>query len=258
MALRKYLRHNVKVIIFVFVIIVAVSYRKCRDTNFFSTENKTNDQLVFSKEQLSQYNGIVNDRLYLAVLGHVFDVTDGAKHYAPGSSYNYFIGKDGSRALVTGDFKDESQLKDHVLDLPCNDLSTLLHWRQTYRRKYKFMGILNGRFYDEHGKETNYFMELKSRLKQCKAEKTNMDKENLKYPPCNISWNAEEGSRVWCTKSSGGVERDWVGVPRQIFTPGEEKPRCVCINLDKQDTSTNIKKYDNCPDASTTCMVLNT
>ncbi|KOB73978.1 putative cytochrome b5 domain containing 2, partial [Operophtera brumata] len=72
---------------------------------------------VFSEDQLSNYNGLVEDKLYLAVLGSVFDVSKGAKYYAKGGSYHYFVGKDGSRALVTGDFTDESENKDNVIDL---------------------------------------------------------------------------------------------------------------------------------------------
>lgn len=31
-------------------------------------------------------------KLYLVILGHVFDVTKGSKHYGPGSGYHGFIG----------------------------------------------------------------------------------------------------------------------------------------------------------------------
>ncbi|CAH2073500.1 unnamed protein product, partial [Iphiclides podalirius] len=221
---------------------------------FLVTNNKSDDRVIFSQEELSRYNGIIHERLYLAVLGHVFDVTDGDKHYKPGSSYNYFIGKDGSRALVTGNFKDESHLKDHVIDLPCNDLLTLVNWQQTYRKKYKFLGLLEGRFYDTQGEETKYLKKVKSKLKDCREDEINAEKENQKYPPCNAMWNEDETSRVWCTKSSGGITRDWVGVPRLLFTPGEEYPRCVCVNLGNENSSTNLLKlYDNCPQSSTSC-----
>ncbi|CAG4988588.1 unnamed protein product [Parnassius apollo] len=238
---------------------MGILYKKYEHNNSFLSEiNKNHSKVVLSHDELSHYNGIDHDRLYLAVLGHVFDVTIGNKHYKKGSAYNYFIGKDGSRALVTGDFKDESPLKDHILDLRCNDLLTLLHWRQTYKKKYTFVGFLNGRYYDDQGKETNYMKEVKNRIKQCKVEKIKAEKENLKYPPCNIAWNVDSGSQVWCTKSSGGIKRDWIGVPRQLYTPGEEKPRCVCINLDEDQSSTSlIKIYDNCPHKSTICTVNN-
>lgn len=28
---------------------------------------------------------------------------------------------------------------------------------------------------------------------------------------------------------SGGIERDWVGVPRKLFMPGQGKSRCACV-----------------------------
>ncbi|KPJ06246.1 Neuferricin [Papilio machaon] len=259
MGLYSCFRRNIKVSVSIIVIIISVlCYKKYEELQNFTTEPRGH-RLVFSQEQLNQYDGHVQDKLYMAVLGQVFDVTDGRQHYERGSSYHYFIGKDGSRALVTGNFNDESSMKDHVLDLSCNDLSTLLNWRKTYRKKYKFVGFLNGRYYDEHGTETNYFKQFKSKLKECETEKINQEKENLKYPPCNIAWNEEEGSHVWCTKTSGGIARNWVGVPRQLFTPGEEKPRCVCVNYDMDSDSTNLlKKYADCPDTSTMCNIFNT
>lgn len=48
---------------------------------------------VFSEAQLAKYNGLIEDKLYLAVLGSVFDVSKGAKYYAKGGSYHYFVGK---------------------------------------------------------------------------------------------------------------------------------------------------------------------
>ena len=41
-------------------------------------------------------------------------------------------------------------------------------------------------------------------------------------------WSQSDGSRYWCTKKSGGVDRDWVGVPRKLYYPGRE-PRCACV-----------------------------
>lgn len=48
---------------------------------------------VFSETRLADYNGIKEEKLYLAVLGSVFDVSKGAKYYAKGGSYHYFVGK---------------------------------------------------------------------------------------------------------------------------------------------------------------------
>ena len=60
-------------------------------------------------------------QLLLAVLGEVFDVSKGAKHYAPGMGYSFFTGRDGSRAFVTGDFT-EAGLVDDLTGLSPTDV----------------------------------------------------------------------------------------------------------------------------------------
>ncbi len=40
--------------------------------------------------------------LRLAILGQVFDVTKGRKHYGKDGGYAFFAGKDAARAFVTG------------------------------------------------------------------------------------------------------------------------------------------------------------
>lgn len=57
-----------------------------------------------------------------------------------------FIGKDGTRALITGNFDDESSEKDHILDFPCNDILSILQWRHTFKQKYTYVG----KFYSPH------------------------------------------------------------------------------------------------------------
>jgi hypothetical protein len=80
------------------------------------------------------------------------------------------------------------------------------------------------------------------------------------FPPCNSEWSAEKGQRVWCTKKSGGLERNWVGVPRKLFFPGRSE-RCACVKdsgsslynpgakTDNGDLDNpHLKPYDNCSD----------
>ncbi|CAH2241175.1 jg3241 [Pararge aegeria aegeria] len=182
------------------IVIVAIFYQQ---SIFPKSSNNTvvPTKKIFSLAELSTYNGIQQEKLYLAVIGNVFDVTVGSQHYKKGSSYHYFIGKDGTRALVTGNFKDESSNKDNVLDLPCSDLLSILDWRQTFKQKYTYVGLLADRYYDKNGEETMYMSELKQKVKRCRIEKEEAKKQDQLYPPCNISWSEEDGSRVWCTKS---------------------------------------------------------
>lgn len=48
---------------------------------------------VFSLAELSKYDGSQLEELYLTVVGNIFDVTIGKKHYMKGSSYHYFVGR---------------------------------------------------------------------------------------------------------------------------------------------------------------------
>ncbi|XP_045445389.1 neuferricin homolog [Melitaea cinxia] len=243
------------ILLTVLMAILAVFLKKYRSENL-SFDSRKADRVVLSSDELAKYNGVDIDKLYLSVIGSIFDVTDGKTHYAKGSPYHYFIGKDGTRSLVTGDFKDESSNKDNVLDLSCDDLLQIINWRQTFRVKYKYIGSLAGRYYDKNGEETVYMTQLKQRIKNCKQEKEEAKKQDQIYPPCNIAWSEKDGTRVWCTKTSGGINRNWEGVPRQLFTPGEKRPRCVCVNLEKVDSSL-LKEYEGCSSSSKECSVNN-
>lgn len=67
--------------------------------------------------------------------------------------------------------------------------------------KFRFLpGKLIGRFYDENGNPTEYNREFEKRISLAEKEKQlhNADKEM--FPPCNVEWTADKGSRVWCTK----------------------------------------------------------
>lgn len=58
--------------------------------------------------QLSLYNGTDPSLpIYLAVNGTVFDVSANRAIYGPGGSYNFFAGRDATRAFVTGCFQED-------------------------------------------------------------------------------------------------------------------------------------------------------
>lgn len=50
------------------------------------------DQRLLTVEELANFDGVHSTELYLSILGSVYDVTKGAKHYGPDGSYNYFVG----------------------------------------------------------------------------------------------------------------------------------------------------------------------
>lgn len=60
---------------------------------FFSFGNNSAPVRVLSSRELSLYDGKEgSEGLYLAVLGQVFDVHKGHKHYGPGGAYHFMTG----------------------------------------------------------------------------------------------------------------------------------------------------------------------
>ncbi|KAM7348163.1 neuferricin homolog [Cochliomyia hominivorax] len=203
---------------------------------------------LFTKEELSKFNGENNKPIYLAILGRVYDVSKGVKHYGPGCSYSYFAGRDASVSFITGEFENYVEEEaDDVLSLKPSELLSLANWQNFYEKDYIYKGKLIGRFYDHLGEPTTYYYKYLALLEQAEDAKAASEELKLKYPDCNIEWSKEKGSHVWCTLNSGGKERDWVGYPRKLFQVGSDNFRCACLRKeDLETTEVMIKPYDDC------------
>lgn len=122
-----------------------LQYKKDRHINIFTTE------------ELKQYNGIDANELYLAILGNVFDVTKGAKHYGPGQTYNVFVGecfivhiyvilfccclgRDASRNFIDGRFNTED-VSDDIINFSGSELLSLRDWLKFYEKEYNKVGM---------------------------------------------------------------------------------------------------------------------
>lgn len=223
----------------------------------------SNSDRIFTVEELGKYDGSGNSPgLYLAILGKVFDVEKGAQHYRPGGGYSFFAGRDATRAYVTGEFTDEG-LVDDINGLESSALLGIDDWLHFYETEYTYVGKLIGRYYDKNGNPTEEYKSTRRAIEQAKYDKMNLEKEKALFPPCNSEWSREKGTRVWCTNKSGGIERNWVGVPRKFFKPGQEE-RCACVKNTGSSSSgsknndnrgdldnPNLKEYPNCsPDAA--------
>ncbi|XP_075446102.1 neuferricin [Ascaphus truei] len=183
---------------------------------------------LLSREELSRYHGGPGSPgTYLSVLGQVFDVQKGHKHYGPEGSYSFFAAKDASRAYVTGDFTEKG-LVDDVSELSPLEMLHLNNWLSFYQNNYAEIGKLIGRFYDEDGNPTHALEDALAVIDMGLTLKEQRQEENKQFPPCNSEWSSG-GSRVWCSKHSGGIQRDWVGVPRKMYIPGSDGYRCVCV-----------------------------
>lgn len=212
---------------------------------------------LLTPEQLSLCTGTPHSKgLYLSVLGQVFDVEKGRKHYGPGGSYHFFTGRDASKAFVTGDFS-EAGLTDDVSTLTPAEIVVLYDWLAFYQKDYTPVGRLIGRFYSESGKPTELLLQVEASLAQGLKQKAQTDKENQLYPACNSEWSSTTGGRVWCSRKSGGVLRDWTGVPRLVFSPGSGSTRCVCVQLSDHmySTNPNLREYKNCPPDAESCLL---
>lgn len=118
---------------------------------------------------------------------------------------------------------------------------------------------MKGRFYDENGNPTSEYDKIIERSEQGKQLKMKEEMKNTVFPPCNIEWKAETGTRVWCTKQSGGISRDWTGVPRILFEkPNSKVNRCACVRIDSDEYQENkaiFGTYQDCLPDATSCII---
>lgn len=199
--------------------------------SFFTSKScLTDGKVTMTKEQLLKYDGTDGSKgLYLAFLGKIYDVDKGYRHYGPGGSYSHFAGKDATRGFITGDFSHDS-LTDDILDLELSSISGVREWIDFYQREYPNIGVVIGSYYDASGCETENLKLLHKKFDQYDEMQKKKQIEEQEYPPCNSEWSQETGvTRIWCSPMSGGVKRDWAGVPRQIET--KDGTRCGCVNL---------------------------
>lgn len=146
------------------------------------------------------------------------------------------------------DYEDDDVLKH----LKTQEIYSIHQWKQFYNKEYTFVGVLSGRFYDENAAKTAYMVEVERQVDLAIAENERLNALKSQYPPCNIDWKQETGTRVWCTNQSGGIDRDWVGVPRKFFEAGKTEFRCGCIPDDRLDDA-RLKEYDDCEATASTC-----
>jgi predicted heme/steroid binding protein len=225
---------------------------------------------VLTKEQLALFDGSRPSKpIYLAILGKIYDVSKGKKHYAPGGGYHFFSGKDATRAFVTGDFS-EAGLIDDLGDMSEQELLGILDWIKFYEKDYKVVAIVEGIYYTNDGKPTERLEEVKKQLEKAVEWKEKQVKETEVFPPCNSEWHKDSGGRVWCTTKSGGINREWVGVPRRLFNSATKSYRCACVKnfgppLASPGSKGNrgdldnpsLKEYDDCSPTANSCKIHN-
>lgn len=88
-------------LIIVCCVITALLWDKIKQNTFGGPEPSASEsdsgQTLLTVDQLATFDGVHSEKLYLSILGSVYDVTKGAKHYGAGGSYNYFVGNIGQK-----------------------------------------------------------------------------------------------------------------------------------------------------------------
>lgn len=125
-------------------------------------------------------------------------------------------------------------------------LSLSPEWSDFYAQTYRRVGRLVGAFYDANGCPTEQVRFVEEQLKKQQQESVDDQYENELFPPCNLEYNnAKKETKFWCTKQSGGIARDWVGVPRQLFNlKNKQDFRCACIRDFGPETKNAIEYAD--------------
>ncbi|CAN0228257.1 unnamed protein product [Pylaiella littoralis] len=239
---------------------------------------------IFSAAELEAKG--VGPRPMLSILGEVFDVSKGKKHYAKGGAYEGFTGKDATRAFVSGDFT-EGGLTDDVSGLKPSQCLGIKDWHSFYIKedKYRKRGILAGRFYDAKGNPTRELAEFDKCVRKGRQEKEREAAEKKLYPSCNSRWAAAEGGRVWCEdpkkvprkfppKDVHGADIRTQGSPEEV--PGKQpseargdedgeaetsrdaakmKGRCSCFDVDyARANEDRLLSYGGCASDSNSCV----
>lgn len=159
-------------------------------------------------------------------------------------------------AFITGDFEKSSnsdyEVDDVLKHLKAEEIHSIHQWKQFYDKDYTFVGLLTGRYYGIDGQKTEYMLKVEKQIDIAIAERERLKKLKVKYPPCNIEWKVDTGTRVWCSAQSGGIDRDFVGVPRRMFEVGKSEFRCACVPDDRLDDPL-LKEYDDCDPESFEC-----
>jgi len=136
----------------------------------------SNGDRVISSEELSIH--VEKEyRIWLSILGKVYDVTDGEDFYsALKGSYKFYSGRDASPCFSSGTNTPEGA-EEKLEEWEDKKLMPVWEWSEFYQNHetYKYLGVLGGsRYYDIEGNELQLRKDIISRSE---AEKKKSDEE---------------------------------------------------------------------------------
>eukprot|EP00602_Paraphysomonas_sp_CaronLab_P005371 CAMPEP_0185020740 /NCGR_PEP_ID=MMETSP1103-20130426/3385_1 /TAXON_ID=36769 /ORGANISM="Paraphysomonas bandaiensis, Strain Caron Lab Isolate" /LENGTH=357 /DNA_ID=CAMNT_0027551827 /DNA_START=13 /DNA_END=1086 /DNA_ORIENTATION=- len=102
-----------------------------------STEDEDEEIVLrdFTIQQLREFDGVENKKIYIALKGDVYDVTCAKEYYGPESTYHCFAGRDASRAMAKLSFDEEELSNPRIDDLGPFERDVLENWVD----KFKFL-----------------------------------------------------------------------------------------------------------------------
>lgn len=172
---------------------------------------------VFEREELwsltrSPSSSHSPPRLYLVVLGEVYDVSAGSQFYGPPEEeddegaaahndgnnnkqgkkqgYHIFIGQDSSASFSTGDWV--TPVAD-VRPLGHKGAASVVEWRAFYRnhKTYGKVGVLHGLYYDASGAPTEALREVEALAAESRLlDDASQELEQRRYSGCGMSFVA--------------------------------------------------------------------
>ncbi|CAF3357796.1 unnamed protein product [Rotaria socialis] len=235
-----------------FVLIIIISFIGQRQINNDNNNNSNiKSERLFTLDELQTFT---KDELYLAILGHVFNVTSAPRFYSSTGSYKFYTGRDASRSFHTGGTSSED-LTDDLTGLTDEDIAGVYGWLTFYKKQYPQIGKLIGRYFDSNGELTEHFNNVLTSVNIIEKEKEEKARFEKQWPPCNSEWSHDAGRRVWCTEKSGGIERTWTGVPRRAYDSATKTERCVCVQNTNEQNG-RFKQYKDCSPTSVECKIL--
>jgi membrane-associated progesterone receptor component len=96
----------------------------------------------FTLDQLREFDGKANQKIYIALKGEVFDVTNAADYYGPEGTYNCFAGRDASRAMAKLSFEETELGNPRIDDLGPFERDVLEQWVEKFKfyKQYPIVG----------------------------------------------------------------------------------------------------------------------
>jgi hypothetical protein len=145
----------------------------------FSQHHASNGDRLITPTELALHT-TKEVRIWLSILGKVYDVTDGEDFYgALKGGYKFYAGRDASPCFSTG--KNTPEGADEKLEeWDTKKQLGVYEWSVFYEEheKYKYIGVLVGsRYFDDEGKETDVRRVI---VEQCSVAKKIQDEEREK------------------------------------------------------------------------------